>query len=429
MSTTAVNEKHISLFSEETETVPSSVIFNYATSKDTPLITVTTGEFSSNLVKYTYDESVVDTMIALTDTGSIVMKYVNVTASNPTAATVAPNSFISVSGGGCVSLTQLRFEAFKSSAAVISMDGISSLLVFETVVINLNFSEVGAFIVGSNSDSINCTVSIIGTNFSSLNGAGLNGTIIRADGVISTVLISSCVIGPSIVAGNGGALFLASCISRIDSSNFSECSAPNGGRGGAIYFGLGTSFTLDETRFSSCSAMYGGAIFSNSEEQSERRMNEVIFSGNAVGAGGNGNDVADNSFIAISLYSPLTVTNCQSKSANSASLSNFFLIQSSVSYDCLLSTSGCLSDVLHVTPLGVDSSVCGLALSPCRSLNQAAYNLNFSGNSEGNINVVSGDYTDTYLSVSSIDLVILSSSDTKPVVSLISPNAGLLFRI
>jgi hypothetical protein len=157
-------------------------------------------------------------------------------------------------------------------------------------------------------------------------------------------------------------------------------------------------------------------------------MDEVIFSGNTVGSGGNGNDIADESSLAISLYSPLMVTNCRSTSVNST-VSNFFLIQSSVSYDCLLAEGGCLSDVLYVSTSGVDSIVCGLVSAPCRSLNQAIYNLNISSGSEGDINVASGSYTDTYLTFSSINLVVLASPETKPILSLVSPVAGLLFHI
>jgi hypothetical protein len=307
------------------------------------------------------------------------------------------------------------------------MDGISTLQVSETAVTGATFNTAGAFIVGNSRGSINCTVSLSSTNFSSLSGTSLNGTVIRVDGVITSVLIENCNFGPSMNAGNGGALYLADCSTRIISSNFTGCAASTGGRGGAIYFGLETSFSLNGSRFTTCSATYGGAIYCNSEELTERRMNEVTFSANTVGTGGNGNDIADESAVATSLYSPLTVTNCLSTSVNSTSVSNFILLQGSVTYDCLLASGGCLSGVLYVTSSGTDSVVCGLSSLPCRSVTQAAYNLNISSGSEGDINVASGEYTDTYLSISSINLVVASTTETKPVLSLVSPGSGLLF--
>jgi hypothetical protein len=302
------------------------------------------------------------------------------------------------------------------------LGGQGTLLFDEVVVTNASFIGDGVFVFGN---EYSCDVSFIKSNFSSLSGEEINGTICRFVGVGYVVLISECVVGPSITADNGGAFYLGGCYCRIISSNFSECSAGNEGKGGATYFGSGSTFEIVDCNFSICSAKYGGAIYSESEEPSGRILDEVIFSGNTVTAGGNGNDIADNSTVGIYLYSSLTVTNCVSTSVSSSSYSNFYLLQGSGIFDCLLSSTGCSYEVCHVDEAGFDSFVCGLESTPCQSLTQALQNLNLSVVEEAEVDVASGVYPSTYFTVSSVTLIVSAVSETRPVLSLVTPTAGL----
>jgi hypothetical protein len=376
-------------------------------------------------LKFIYDATVVDTIISLSGSGNVSMAYVVVTATSTTSPNVATKPFIVVSGGGTVSLTSCRFETFRSSNPVILLDGVGSLLTDGIIVRNATFSGTGVFVLGNYH---NCEVTFINSNFSSLNGT--NGTIIHIDGGNNNVLIRNCTVGTAIKGSNGGAFYFGACYVVIDASNFSQCTTDSGGKGGAIYLGVETRFGLVNCEFSGCSATYGGAIFSVSEEPSDRILDSVNFSGNTVTASGNGNDIADNSTIGISVYSSLTVRNCVSTSTNSPTISNFFLIQGPLVFDCLFSSSGCSSDTFYVSTMGLDSYTCGQESNPCKSLTRTVYNLDISDGEEAVLRVASGEYTDTYLSVSSMNLAILTTSDTpesKPVLSLLTPPAGLCY--
>jgi hypothetical protein len=268
------------LFSDDTS--PTSVIVGYSASADTPLISITLGKLIVNYVKFIYDASAVDTFISLSGAGSVQMEYVIVTANSTTNPTVATKSFIVVSGGGTVSLTEFRLETFKSSMPVISLAGSGSFLADGVVVTNATFTETGVFVLANFHQ---CNVTLINSNFSSL--TGVNGTIVRIDGANIDFLVSKCIIGTSIKAGNGGAFYFGECLVVIDSSSFSGCTTDSGGKGGAIYFGVASRFGLVNCTFSSCSATYGGAIFSESEEPSGRILDELNFSSNTVAANGN----------------------------------------------------------------------------------------------------------------------------------------------
>jgi hypothetical protein len=420
-TTTLVGEKHLTLYSNSTS--PTSFTFSSTTSSNSALINITNGALFGNDIKIIYDASAVDTFVSLQGTGSISLEYVNVTAGSTSSPSVATKSFIVVSGGGVVSLTLLRFETFKSSSAVIFVDGVGVLLFEEGVGTNLSFSSGGALIKSTGS---NCTVNVINSNFSSLNGTDVNGVILQSDGTQNTLWVSGCSIG-SILGANGGAFYLRNSNVFINSTSFDECIVGTEGKGGAVYFGLGTSFTLLDSVFSGWSALYGGGIFTDSEETGERILSGVNFTNNSVQSGGNGNDIADNSSIGGSLYSPSTVINCSSNSSNS-SFSNFYVIQISGIYDCLLSVSGCVSDLIYVNANGgVDHTACGVSSSPCQSLTQAVHNLNLSSGAEADIVVAPGDYTNTVVVVTSVIIVVYSDSETKPVLSLVSPPVGVLF--
>jgi hypothetical protein len=416
VTTTTVNDKYLILFSDEAS--PTSVIFSYSASANTPLISITSGKLLANTVKFIYDASAVDAFISILGTGSVEMEYVVVTA-NTTNPTIALKSFIVVSGGGSVSLTEFRLETFKSNVPVISLAGWGSFLTDGVVVTNATFTGTGVFVLAN---SHLCDVALTNSNFSSL--TGVNGTVARIDGANINFVVSKCIVGTAIKAGNGGAFYLGDCFVAISSSSFSDCTT-SGGKGGAIYFGVASRFGLVNCTFSSCSATYGGAIFSESEDPSGRVLNELNFSSNTVTATGNGNDIADNSTLGISLYSSLTVTNCVSSSTASGTISNFFLFQGSQIFDCLLTSDGCLFDIFYVSTTGFDSYTCGHESNPCKSLTQTVYNLNVSVVEEAVVHVASGEYTDTYLSVSSVNLSVLKSSESKPVLSLLTPPAGL----
>jgi hypothetical protein len=372
-------------------------------------------------LKFIYDVSTVDSFISLSGTGSVEMEYVVVTANSTSNPTVAMKSFIVVSGGGTVSLIEFRLETFKSFMPAISLEGSGSFLADGVVVTNATFTGTGVFVLANYHL---CDVTLINSNFNSL--TGVNGTIVRIDGANINFSVSRCVIGTSIKAGNGGAFYFGESLVVINSCSFSGCTTDSGGKGGAIYFGVASRFGLVNCTFSSCSATYGGAIFSESEDPSGRILDELNFSSNTVAANGNGNDIADNSTVGISLYSSSTVTNCVSTST-STSASNFYLFQGSQVFDCLLSPSGCLFDILYVTTTGVNSYTCGHESSPCKSLAQTVYNLNVSVGEEAVVHVASGEYTDTYLSVSSMNLAVLTTSESKPVLSLLTPPAGLFY--
>jgi hypothetical protein len=171
--------------------------------------------------------------------------------------------------------------------------------------------------------------------------------------------------------------------------------------------------------------MYGGAIFSESERPSGGVLDKVNFTNNTVADGGNGNDIADNSIVGIRSYSSNTVRNCQSTRAISTVVSNFFLLQGSLIFDCLFYPEGCSFDTSYVSATGIDSYACGNSNNPCNSLAQAIYNRNIPVKENATIYVGSGEYNNTYISVSSMDLVILTSSESKPILSLVTPPVGL----
>jgi hypothetical protein len=421
-----VNEKYLTLYSDATS--PTSFTFNSTTSNNYPLFSITIGSLSGNYIKFIYDGSAVDTFISVTSTGSVTLFYVNVTANSTTSPTVAGKAFIEISGGGSVSLTQTRFQTFKASAGVINMISVGLLLFEENIATYLTFSGNGVLILGNGTNDENSSVSIINSNFSVLNGSGLNGTVCRINGIIRSLVITGCNFGTSMIAGNGGALYLSKCNVNISTTNFNGCSVGAGGSGGAIYFGLETRFTLINSTFASCSSLYGGGIFSNSEETSERIMNGVNFTNNSVQSNGNGNDIADNSSVGAILYSSLNIINCKSNSSNT-STSNFYIIQVSGVYDCLFSTSGCSFDVMYVSVNGIDHRTCGTSSSPCGSLTQAVNNLNISNGWEADVIMGAGEYTNTVITIASINLVVYSNAVSRPALSLVAPPIGIIILL
>jgi hypothetical protein len=348
---------------------------------------------------------------------------VNITILPSSSSSIVTKPFILVSGGGSVTLTVARFESFESNVPVLAIRAAGALVVDEVVVTNLTFTEEGVFILGITYS--NSTVQILRSNFSSLNGEGLNGTVIRVLGTTSTISVRDSAFGSSIIAANGGALYLTNSYTEIVNTTFTDCSTGEGGNGGAIYFGTGMLYTLLASTFTSCSAVYGGAIYSDSEEVADRIISSVTFSDNIVLSGGNGNDIADNSTVGFSLYSPQTIINCVSSSVASESVSNFYLMISHFNLDCLITVDGCLQDVHYVTPTGVDSIACGHYDSPCHTITRVLFNLNVSDGAEVDVVVTSGEYTSTSLSISNIDFVLYSESGIPPLLSLVAPPAGV----
>jgi hypothetical protein len=316
------------------------------------------------------------------------------------------------------------FQTLKTSAGVIVIGGVGSLLFEENTVSNITFSGDGVLIFSNGTNTQNATVSLINTNFNNLNGTDLNGTVLRIAGVVSTVLVTGCSVGPSVIGGNGGAFYLTKCTTVITSTKFSGCSTGLNGNGGAVYFGEGALFSLRNLTIGNCSAFYGGGLFIISEETSGKMINETNFINNSVQMGGNGNDIADNSSVGGSIYSSSTVINSLSNSTNSSTVSNFYLIALSARYDCLLSVAGCSFDVMYVTINGNDHNECGSQQSPCKTVTQAANNMYADDDSEGGISVGPGDYTSTVVVAVSITMFVHSNTTTRPVLSLVSPPAG-----
>jgi hypothetical protein len=201
------------------------------------------------------------------------------------------------------------------------------------------------------------------------------------------------------------------------------------GNGGAIYFGVNTSFSLVEVNFENCSAVYGGAIFTLSEFN--RLIRNVTFKLNNVSSGGNGNDILDNSTNSMLLYSKYTVINSVTSSEIISETWNFFLLHYNLSYDCILSSTSCVPAHVYVVENSSDSSLCGAFSSQCASLTQAVWNLQnlHDGNEPLKLMVGQGEYNNTAVTVASVTLTILG--ENTPVLSLFHRENGesLFFRI
>jgi hypothetical protein len=354
------------------------------------------------------------------------MEYITVTATNA-SGTVASNALVVISGDGIVEFTKFTFQHFKSSVGVIQLSGPGLLLLDEITVTNITYSGSGSLVYSTGGSTSTADITITRSNFSSIDSTGLNGSVINVNGVVSSISVYNSSFGEAISSGNGGAFYILNCFNIIiNASNFTGCSAA-GGNGGAIFFGEGSWFLLDGCVFGNCSALYGGAIYSNSEVLGLRLINNVNFTNNSVGTGGNGNDIADNSSVGINLYSLLSVTNSISNSTNSTQVSNFYIMQYALSMDCLLS-SGCGNDPTFVSPTGEDSPLCGSSTSPCHSLGQGVENLIEASDKNAEISVASGSYTDTVLTVYSMTLVITTNSATRPDLSLVTPPPGLFWK-
>jgi hypothetical protein len=399
--------------------------FSATSSSGSSLLTVTTGTLYGHDVKFVYDSSCVDTFISVAG-GSIIMEYVSVSAGN-SSGTIATNSFI-ILNGGSIKLTQLTFENFKSSSGIIIMSGPGTLLLDEIILSNITLSGSGSLIYSSGGSISTGNVTLINSNLSSISATGLNGSVINVNGMIESIYIYNDTFGPSINSGNGGAMHISNCGNVvINGSNFTGCTTGANGNGGAIYFGVGTSFTLINSSFSNSSALYGGAIFSVSEISGQRQIVGINFTNNSVQSGGNGNDIADNSTIGVNLYGMQSVINSTSNSSNSTTIFNFYIIQEDLNFDCLLTTSGCGNDPTYVSTDGIDSEACGTLASPCLSLSQGLENLISSLDPEAELNVATGDYTDTSITVYSIRLTITTNSITRPTLSLVTPSHGFYY--
>jgi predicted outer membrane repeat protein len=203
------------------------------------------------------------------------------------------------------------------------------------------------------------------------------------------------------------------------------------GKGGAIYFGENTAFSLLSSNFTECSAVYGGAIYSGSELTLERQIKDVVFVNNAVSEGGNGNDIADNSSVGSLLYNVETVTNSVSNSDSHGLIYNFFIIQGGFSYDCLLSSTSdsCHSNPLYVSVKGSDYSLCGFKSSPCYSISQGLKNLELNNDVVAEIDVMEGNYTNTMLVFEDIAVSLMGDEDMGTTLSLVEPPKGLYYYL
>jgi hypothetical protein len=211
--------------------------------------------------------------------------------------------------------------------------------------------------------------------------------------------------------GDGGAFYIANCSNiSINVSSFDGFIRGCSGKGGAIYFGENTTFSIINSTFANCSALYGGAIFTNSEVTTLREIVFVTFINNSVvSEEGNGNDIADNSSVALSIYTVHSVLNSTSSStSNISTIFNFYMIQEGVELDCLLS---------------------GSASSPCQTIPRAIQNLLDMLDPQGEIIVAYGMYTNTVITVYSLVLGVTTNTVNKPVLSLISPAVGLVMDI
>jgi hypothetical protein len=326
-----------------------------------------------------------------------------------------------------VELTQFTFNQFSSSVGVILFAGVGTLLLNEITSTNLAFSGSGS-LVSSNLNMAGAgNLSLLNSNLSSIAATGCNGSAFSINGGVNFFNIANSTFGGPLSSSNGGAIYVLICASTVvNGSSFVGCTVGADGNGGAIYFGKNTSFTLINSSFDSCSAFYGGAIFSFSDVSTIRQILGVNFTNNSIQSGGNGNDIADNSSVGTNIYLKSSVINSTSNSTSSGSIVNFFMIQFNSDFDCLLTISGCGNDPTFVSAIGVDSDVCGTSTSPCRTVKQGVQNLINAYDPEAEINVASGDYTDTTFAVSSIKLTVSTNSATKPVLSLVAPPLGLL---
>jgi hypothetical protein len=354
----------------------------------------------------------------------VILEYITVRATN-TSKTVATNSFITINGG-IVELTRFTFEDFACNVGVILFNEGEMLLLDEISVANVTFSGNGRLIYRSGGSDGTGDINLINSNFSSITASTVNGSVIYTDKTLGSINIKNNTLNGSISSGNGGAFYLCNCLNiTVNESVFIGCSGGSEGKGGAIYFGGETLFTLINSSFANCTALYGGVIFSISEVSGFRGIYGVNFTNNSVFSGGNGNDIADNSSVGGNVYGMQSVINSTSNSTSSGSVSNFYIIQDDLIFDCLLTLSGCGNDPTFVSTTGTDSELCGTSASPCSSLGQGLTNIVNSFDPEAEINVGYGDYTNVVLVVHSIMLTISTNSENRPTLSLISPPYSL----
>jgi hypothetical protein len=378
---------------------------------------------------FLYDSTVVDVFISLEGNGSVILEYIKVTATNNTATT-ATKTLVSVKGG-TVDVTLFVFESFKSSVPVFHLNESGVLHIDEISVTNLTFTDEGCFISGTGDVDLSSKLDILTSNFSSISGSNVSGSVIKARG-ISLVNIHKCNFNGTSGLGDGGAFYIANCTNiSINASSFDGFITQPLGKGGAIYFGENTTFSIINSTFANCSALYGGAVFTDSEVATLREIVFVTFINNSVAAEeGNGNDIADNSSVALSIYTVHSVLNSTSSStSNVSTIFNFYMIQEGVEFDCLLSGLGCGHNPAFVSAAGADSDVCGSPSSPCQTVSRVIQNLRDMLDPQGEIIVAYGIYTNTVITVYSLVLGVTTNTVNKPVFSLISPPIGLIMDI
>jgi hypothetical protein len=410
---------------------PTSISFSESFS-GTALLVISTGKLNVDNVIFLYDSTTAAPFVSVVGTGLvkmliIVVKKVQTTTSQST------NSFIWLSEGGTVEISESSLEDFSSSVGVISLGYGDNVLLLDFVTTsNINFTGSGSLVYSNGgSQWSGGMVNISNSNFTAVKSSGGNGSIIHIDGDVGSLYISNISVSTDISASNGGGFWICNCAGiSIQNSNFSNGTA-SGGKGGMIYFGENTVFTLDSCVFLSSSAQYGGAIFSGSDISSLRMINNVTF-GDNIGSTG-GSDIADNSMSGYLLYSAASVT---SSTSNSTGSSRFCIIKSPVDYifDCLLSTeeNACTRDTFYVdSSNGGDYAFCGSSTSQCASITQSIQNLLNNGGNSGTVYVLSGIYTNTSVTVSNLNMTIqsVSGSTTKPTISLLSPGYGVTMMV
>jgi hypothetical protein len=416
-TSTNVGSNVLNLLSDEDS--PTSLTFAVTSSSNIPLFSVGQGSLYGHDIKFLYDSSAVDVFISLSG-GLVIMEYVTVTGTN-SGGSVSAKSFVSLSEG-TVELTQFSFEDFQSSVSVVMFNGPGTLLLDEISVTNVTFAGSGS-LISSESGIIHLgKVNILNSNLSLMSTVNLNGSVIRLNGTVSSIYIYNSTFVGCNDLGNGGALFILHCEDTvINSSSFNGYHSYSSGKGGAAYFGERTSFRFYSSSFENCSALYGGAVYSESELSSLRYIENVSFVDNSVYSGGNGNDIADNSTVAPSIYTLHSVINSLTNSISTNTVSNFYLLQQEIDLDCFISTVGCGYDPTYVKTSGVDSEACGSLTNPCHSISQGVNNLKAWRNLDIDINVGSGEYTDTRLEIALVRVVVLGDVNNKPVLSLLSP--------
>jgi hypothetical protein len=427
-NSTNIGEKTLSITSNPT--YPTNISFSTSFS-GIALFIITTGRLNANNLVFLYDQSTVAPFVSVTGSGSVKMLIIRIKR-GASATSQSTNSFVLLSGGGTVEISESFFQDFNSSAGVISIGSGNNVILLDYVTTsNLNFTGSGALIYSNGGSQSTGTVNISNSIFTTVKSTGGNGSIIHIDGNVGSLYISNISVSTGISASNGGGFWICNCaIILIQNSNFSNGTA-SGGKGGMIYFGANTIFTLDSCTFLSSSAQYGGAIFSESDISSVRVITNVTFGSNTGSTGGS--DIADNSTSGYLIY---TITSVISSTSNSTGSSKFYVIQNSVGliFDCLLSSeeNACALNSTYVSSVsGRDYSFCGLSTSQCASITQSIQNLKNNGGGNGTVYVASGTYISTSAVVSSFQVTVQSASGstTKPIISLVSPELEVMINV